>query len=96
MNECKFEHTLNLNLNSFYFYNIIYLIVVSTTWAYAAYNIGGIPDNFGGPATKVVREYFPETWLLNIEILEYIKKKLKRKFSINFYFNKPKRRFRVD
>ena len=36
-----------------------------------------IDDKLDVSATKVVREYFPETWLWNIEILEYIRRKIK-------------------
>ena len=36
-----------------------------------------IDDKSDVSATKVVREYFPETWLWNIEILEYIRRKIK-------------------
>ena len=35
-----------------------------------------IDDKLDVSPTKVVREYFPETWLWNIEILEYIRRKI--------------------
>ena len=35
-----------------------------------------IDDKSDVSATKVVIEYFPETWLWNIEILEYIRRKI--------------------